>query len=100
MADLAAATFLEGATRLIRSLPKPAATALVTRLVRTFAPMLPRNRVGQENLRLAFPDMEQEQRDAILTRMWENFARAFVEFIHVDEVFDYDPANPEAGSIT
>jgi len=40
----------------------------------------PRTQVGRVNLRIAFPDWSEAQREAVLVRALENIGRSFVEF--------------------
>lgn len=100
LADLSATVLVQGATCAFGCLPKGAALRLAMGVARTIGPRLPRSRTGRQNLRIAFPHMRESEREAILRRMWENFARSLIEYMHIDETFDFDPARPEAGRVT
>lgn len=100
LADLSAALLLQGATVAFRRLPRNTALSVATGLARTIGPRLIRGRIGRENLHIAFPEMSERKREEILIRMWENFARSLIEYLHVGATFDRDPANPESGKIT
>lgn len=99
LADLSAAALFQGGSALFGLLPRQPAIAFAGHLARIVGPWLPRSRVGRENLRIAFPDMDEPEREAILVRMWENFARSLIEYMHVDKVFDYDPERPDDGNV-
>ncbi len=100
LADWSAALLVRGAAALFRRLPRDASIGLAMRSARALGPLLPRSRIGRENLRLAFPEKSEAERAKILASMWKNFARALIEYMHVDKTFDYDPENPDGGKIT
>lgn len=66
---------------------------------RWIGPWLPVSRVGRENLRLAFPEKSDAEREIILKGAWENLGRVAGEFVHLDKMWDYDDARPNAGRI-
>ena len=100
LVDLSTSVLIRGAAALFRRLPREASVNLAMRTARTIGPLLPRSRIGRENLRRAFPEKAEAERKEILTRMWENFARSLIEYMHVDTTFDFDPKQPEAGNVT
>jgi KDO2-lipid IV(A) lauroyltransferase len=100
IADLSAALAVRAAAALFRRLPREKALGLAIGSARRLGPLLPRSRIGRDNLRLAFPDKSEAEREEILTNMWGNFARSLIEYMHVDATFDYDPDNPDAGRVT
>jgi KDO2-lipid IV(A) lauroyltransferase len=55
-------------------------------LVRTLGPLTPTHRVAESNTRIAFPDMPEPQRRALLARQWENTGRTFVELQMMDRL--------------
>lgn len=69
------------------------------RSARLIGPLLREHRIGRENLRAAFPEKSPKEIDAILIKVWENLGRVGGEYAHLDRVWDYDPANPEASRI-
>lgn len=66
---------------------------------RKIGPWLPVNRVGRANLTAAFPEKSKAEIDAILGGVWENLGRVAGEFVHLDRMWDYDEARPNAGRI-
>ncbi len=70
-----------------------AASAISGRVLRFVGPMIgPLHRRGIANLRLAIPDINAEEIDAILRDVWENLGRTAAEFSHLG-LFDPDAAN-------
>jgi len=97
--EWSAAQFAIAVLGLIRLLPfEPTANAL-SRLARFLAPILPRSDVAMENLRLAFPDMDEARRKEILRGMWDNFFRSLVEFVHLEKVIQLDPSQADPGRV-
>jgi len=66
---------------------------------RWIGPWLPVSRIGRENLRLAFPEKSDAEREQILKGCWENLGRVAGEFLHLDKMWDYDDARPNAGRV-
>jgi KDO2-lipid IV(A) lauroyltransferase len=93
------AQFVILSLRIFRLLPPDIIAGIVGRTARLVGPMLPRSRVGEENLRLAFPEKSDSERREILRAMWDNLARTAVEYVHLDRIFDFDPEKPGAGRI-
>ncbi|VAW18581.1 Lipid A biosynthesis lauroyl acyltransferase [hydrothermal vent metagenome] len=85
--------------KLLRLLPFEPTAAALSRVARALAPILPRSRVAMDNLRLAFPQIDDARRTEILRGMWDNFFRSAVEFIHLDKVIQLDPASPDPGRV-
>lgn len=69
------------------------------KLARSFGPWLPVSKIGRENLREAFPEKSDAEREEILKGVWENLGRVAGEFVHLDRLWDYDDARPNAGRI-
>lgn len=67
------------------------------RWARRIGPWLPEHRVGRANLVAAFPERSAAEIDAILAGVWDNLGRTAFEFAHLDRLWDFDPARPEAG---
>jgi Kdo2-lipid IVA lauroyltransferase/acyltransferase len=68
-------------------------------MMRRIGPLLPAHRIGRANLKAAFPDkgpawIEQTLRDA-----WENLGRVAGEYVHLAQLWDYDPDHPNTGRI-
>ncbi|MES1155243.1 MAG: lipid A biosynthesis lauroyl acyltransferase, partial [Pseudorhodoplanes sp.] len=68
-------------------------------LMRWFGPKLREHRIGQENLRLAFPEKTDEEIEKILGGVWDNLGRIGIEFAHLDHIWDHDPEKPGTGHI-
>ncbi len=68
-------------------------------LARRAGPWLPAHRIGQENLRAAFPDKDPAWIEATLRDAWENLGRVAGEYVHMASIWDFDPANPNHGRI-
>ncbi|MDX2103043.1 MAG: lauroyl acyltransferase [Alphaproteobacteria bacterium] len=71
---------------LFRLLPMDIASMVGGAVFRTFGPYLPVARVGRTNLRLAFPDLPEIERDVILEGVFENLGRVFAEFPHLSRI--------------
>jgi KDO2-lipid IV(A) lauroyltransferase len=69
-------------------------------LTRNLGPLTSANRIARENIAAAFPDKTEAERAAILTEAWDNLGRVACEYVHMDRIWDFDPANPQAGRIT
>jgi len=83
--------------RLLR-LTDPDRTAdLFAAAMRSIGPRLREHRIGRANLTAAFPEKSAAEIEAILAGVWDNLGRVAAEFPHLDRMWDYDRANPEAG---
>jgi Kdo2-lipid IVA lauroyltransferase/acyltransferase len=60
---------------------------------------LPEHRVGRTNLAAAYPEKSPREVEDILRGVWDNLGRVVVEYAHLDRLWDYDPAHPNAGRI-
>ena len=87
------------AFKLLRLLPFEPTAATLSRLAQALAPVLPRARVAMDNLRMAFPDIDEARRRQILRGMWDNFVRSAVEFIHLEKIIQLDPSSPDPGRV-
>ena len=68
-------------------------------VTRRIGPMLPAHRIGQANLRAAFPDKDPAWIEATLRGAWENLGRVAGEYVHLGKLWDYDPDHPNTGRI-
>lgn len=87
------------ALRLLRRLPPARALDFAERTARTFGPWTPRHRVALDNLRRAYPEKSEAEIKVIASDMWGNMARLAAEYIFLDSIFDFDPANRGKGHI-
>ena len=67
--------------------------------LRRIGPLLPAHRTGLANLRAAFPDQDATWIYATLRGAWVNLGRVAGEYVHLDRLWDYDVAHPNAGRI-
>jgi KDO2-lipid IV(A) lauroyltransferase len=68
-------------------------------VARRIGPFLPAHRIGQANLRAAFPDKDTAWIEATLRGAWENLGRVVGEYVHLDRIWDFDIAHPNTGRI-
>jgi KDO2-lipid IV(A) lauroyltransferase len=97
--DYVTAAITRRFVRALARLDPDASSDFMGRFARTFGPWLPANRVGRANLRAAFPEKSKAEIEAILSGVWENLGRVAGEFVHLDRMWDYDDARPNAGRI-
>ncbi len=68
-------------------------------VARRFGPWLPAHRIGQANLRAAFPDKDAVWIEATLRDSWENLGRVAGEYVHMARIWDFDSDHPNTGRI-
>ena len=73
-------------TAAMRALPPDAASALGAALAKAVGPLTRNHRTAERNMRLAFPDMGDAERAALLKAQWENVGRTFFEFPIADRL--------------
>jgi KDO2-lipid IV(A) lauroyltransferase len=66
----------------------------LSRITRTFGPLLPEHRIGRANLVAAFPEKSTAETDRILMGVWDNLGRVAAEFAHIDRLTNSDPSAP------
>ena len=71
---------------LFQALPLELASGLSGWLWRVIAPRLRRHQRAMAQLGLAFPDMNEAERDRIAHEMWETLGRTFAESFHLAEI--------------
>ena len=98
-ADAAVAAVVRAVFALLRALGPDRASSFGGALARAVGPLLPVHRVGLDNLRHAFPDMSEDERGRILRQAWDNLGRTACEYVHMDRIWDFDEARPNAGRI-
>jgi Kdo2-lipid IVA lauroyltransferase/acyltransferase len=84
------------ALRLVQMLPPDPAIDAVERIGRALGMRYPRTRLARENLRKAFPEKSDREIESTLADMWGSLSRTAGEYAFLDQIFDFDPANPEA----
>ena len=89
--------FLLGVLKLF---PANGAIRFAERFTRWMGPKLKRrHRLTLTNLRNAFPEKPQAEIEAIALESWGSIGRLAAEYVFLDELFDFDPANPKPGRI-
>jgi Kdo2-lipid IVA lauroyltransferase/acyltransferase len=68
-------------------------------IARTVGPWVPAHRIGQANLRAAYPEKDKAWIEATLRGAWENLGRVAGEYVHLGRLWDYDPDHPNQGRI-
>ncbi len=66
---------------------------------RLFGPFFPVSKVARRNLAAAFPDKSRAEIEAMVRGVWANMGRLAADFAQQDRLWDYDPAQPNAGRI-
>lgn len=74
------ATILYG---LFKILPPPMASNIGGWLGQTIGPHLAANRKAHKHLKIAFPDISEQEKTKIIKKMWDNFGRIFAEYPHL-----------------
>ncbi len=95
---------LAGAMRFVftwsRSVGRARATRTAARVTRSLSRFSSENALAAANLAAAYPEKSQEERDRILTGVWENLGRQSVEYAFLQELVDgFDPDHPNDGPI-
>ncbi|MBD0270602.1 MAG: lipid A biosynthesis lauroyl acyltransferase [Acetobacteraceae bacterium] len=97
--DAAVAALVRAAFSLLRALGPDRASAFGGAVARALGPMLPVHGVALDNLRGAFPDMPDAERKRVLREAWDNLGRTSCEYVHMERIWDFDEARPNAGRI-
>ena len=80
------AVFYDAFVGLMRALPVDTASDLGGWLFRTFGPLTSTQKTVTRNLKLAFPEMTEFDRQALCRKQWENTGRTTAEFPIMDRV--------------
>ena len=81
----------------LKLFPADVAIDTAERFGRVLGMVYPRTKLARENLKLAFPEKPNKEIEQILRDMWGNLARTAAEYAYLDEIFDFDDQNPNAG---
>ncbi|MBD8890856.1 lysophospholipid acyltransferase family protein [Roseibium litorale] len=81
---------LRGAVWLFQLIPVDAASAVMGFLWRKLAPLNPRHKRALRHLELALPETTPEERERILSGMWDNLGRVAAETFHIPELLKQD----------
>lgn len=88
--EWALAMVARGAFGFLRLLGLRAASALGGFVLRNLGPLTRNHRQMMDNLRLALPEMDAAQHQAIARRAWDNLGRTACEYAHLDRIWDFD----------
>lgn len=97
--DWTIAHFVIALLRIAKKLPPEKSTDIAERLGFALAPVLPRYRLARKNLKLAFPEKTNQEIKQLAHAVWGNVARTMAEYVFLDQLFDFDINNPDAGRI-
>jgi Kdo2-lipid IVA lauroyltransferase/acyltransferase len=97
--DALVGSLVVGAQKSTRLVSLDRAAGVVAWLMRRIGPHLKGHRVARENLAAAFPDKSPDEIERILGGMWDNLGRVFVEYGHLDRLWDFDPDRARSGRI-
>lgn len=75
------------------------ASDLCGAVARRCGPWLPAHRIGQANLRAAFPDRDPAWIEATLREAWENLGRVAGEYVHLGTLSALDLDNPDRSRV-
>jgi KDO2-lipid IV(A) lauroyltransferase len=98
-ADALLATLIRGLFVFVRALGPDRSAALGAWVARSFGPLFPAHRIARDNIRAAFPEKSEAERAVILREAWDNLGRVACEYVHMDRIWDFDPANGNSGRI-
>ncbi len=79
----------------IRALGPDRATALGGFLARSIGPLLKQQRIALENVRAAFPEMDDAAHRRIVREAWDNLGRVACEYVHLGRMYDFNPQHPD-----
>ena len=84
----------------LKLFPADGAIAFADRFTRWLGPKLKRrHRLTLTNLRNAFPEKSDAEINAIALESWGSMGRLAAEYVFLDKLFDFDPANPAPGRV-
>jgi Kdo2-lipid IVA lauroyltransferase/acyltransferase len=99
-ADRLFGLLVRGVFAVLRLLGPDSGPKIGAAITRTLGPLTGAHRIARDNIAGAFPDKTEAERAAILREAWDNLGRVACEYVHMDRIWDFDPARPEAGRIT
>lgn len=85
--------------KILRLVPMDTSARFFERFARWLGPKLKRHQVAMNNLAIAFPEKSIGEREQIAIDSWANMARGIIEYSYLDEIFDLDEDNLNAGRI-
>ncbi|WP_043362347.1 lipid A biosynthesis lauroyl acyltransferase [Belnapia sp. F-4-1] len=94
MRDAAVAALVRGLFALVRALGPDRAGALGGAVARRVGPLVKAHRIALGNVAAAFPELSDAERRGIVGEAWENLGRTAAEYVHLERIWDFDPARP------
>lgn len=88
-----------GFLNVLKIFPADPAIGFADRLMRFIGPRTRRHRLMRVNLRNAFPEMSEAEREAIALASWGHMGRLAAEYVFLDRLFDFDPDRSEPGRV-
>ena len=85
--------------RLLRFIDLDRASEFCGGAARRIGPLLPAHRIGQANLRAAFPEKDSAWVEATLRDAWDNLGRVAGEYVHMAEISEFDLDRPNTARI-
>lgn len=89
--DWIIAQALFGVLAVLSRLPFDRAVKVIDALAVRLGPLSSRHKLVRANLKNAFPEKSDEEREEIALEMWVSMARLAAEYIFLDQIFDFDP---------
>jgi KDO2-lipid IV(A) lauroyltransferase len=83
--DYAAGALTVGLLSAIKHTDRKRMANFAGALMRRIGPLLKEQRIGREQLRVAFPEKSDAEIEKILGGVWDNLGRIAIEFAHLDE---------------
>ncbi len=99
LADAGLGLLIRALFALLRALGPDRGPRIGAAVARALGPLTPAHRIGRDNLRAAFPELPPAEHRRILREAWDNLGRTACEYVHMDAIWDFDPARPNAGRI-
>lgn len=84
---------------LLKILPADPAIRFADWLMRKVGPRLGRHKLMLVNLKNAYPEKSEAEREAIALASWGHMGRLAAEYVFLDELFDFDPERATPGRI-
>jgi KDO2-lipid IV(A) lauroyltransferase len=82
----------------LRILPVDWASGIGGFLGRNLGPRFPVSKVGEQNLRAAFPDKSEAEIQRLVRSSWDNLLRVFTEYSQLDRLWDRKPTIVDSGT--
>jgi Kdo2-lipid IVA lauroyltransferase/acyltransferase len=99
LSDAALAAIIRAGFAFLRLLGPNAAPPIGAWVARHVGPLTPTHRIARDNIDAAFPEKTDAERHAIARDAWDSLGRTACEYVHLDALYDFDEARPNAGRI-